>query len=141
MKFNGTTWMNVGLPGFSAGSVEFTSLAFSPTGEPYVAYLDYLNDHKATVMRYDSVLTGINAQDVSKLSVYPDPATNNITIETSGKTKESMLAIVNVAGQELFTSQITLPRTQLDITSLPAGVYFLRLTSEKTVEVCKIIKW
>jgi len=75
-----------------------------------------------------------------KLSVYPDPATNNITIETSGTTKESVLAIVNVAGQELFTSQITRPRTQLDITSLPAGVYFLRLTSEKTMAVGKIIK-
>ncbi len=31
----------------------FTSLAFSPSGQPYVAYQDYLNSYKATVMTFD----------------------------------------------------------------------------------------
>ena len=43
MKFDGTNWVNVGSAGFSAGESEYESLAFSPSGQPYVAYQDYLN--------------------------------------------------------------------------------------------------
>ena len=43
MKFDGTNWVNVGNVGFSAGEADYTSLAFSPSGQPYVAYEDYAN--------------------------------------------------------------------------------------------------
>jgi hypothetical protein len=55
MKFDGTNWVNVGNAGFSAGGSWCTSLAFSPSGEPYVAYGDYGNSYKATVMKFDGV--------------------------------------------------------------------------------------
>jgi len=48
-------WGPVGSAGFSAGPANYTSLAFGPDGAPYVAYEDYGNGQKATVMRYDSV--------------------------------------------------------------------------------------
>lgn len=44
-------WQNVGPAGFSAGAVEYTSIAFSSTNEPYVAYKDYANGYKATVKK------------------------------------------------------------------------------------------
>jgi len=50
-------WKNVGNAGFSAGEAESTSLAFSPSGEPYVAFyvafMDWGNFSKATVMKFD----------------------------------------------------------------------------------------
>jgi len=57
MRFNSVSgaWELVGSPGFSAGTVNYTSLAFGPGGAPYVAYQDWGNSHKATVMRYNSV--------------------------------------------------------------------------------------
>jgi hypothetical protein len=33
-------WLNAGNAGFTPGSAEFPSLAFSPAGVPYVAYYD-----------------------------------------------------------------------------------------------------
>jgi len=47
---------------------------------------------------------------------------------------------MNVNGQQLITRHITEPKTVIDISSLPSGVYFVRLTGDKTVEVGKIIK-
>ncbi|HZL27849.1 MAG TPA: IPT/TIG domain-containing protein [Acidobacteriaceae bacterium] len=44
------SWVTVGSAGFSAGEADHTSLAFSPNGTPYVAYEDYGNSYKATVM-------------------------------------------------------------------------------------------
>ena len=53
MKFDGTNWVNVGNAGFSAGEAGWSSLAFSSSGQPYVAYTDYGNSDKATVMTFD----------------------------------------------------------------------------------------
>jgi len=36
-------WKNVGNTCFSAGKAEYTSLAFSTTGEPYVVFKDWAN--------------------------------------------------------------------------------------------------
>ncbi len=47
------TWQTVGTAGFSAWDVEYTSLAFSNSGEPYVAFRDDGNSEKATVMKFD----------------------------------------------------------------------------------------
>jgi Secretion system C-terminal sorting domain len=71
---------------------------------------------------------------------FPNPATDKITIETSGETKEGNLSIVNIQGQELITRQLSENKTVIDISTLPNGVYFMRVTNDKTVEVGKIIK-
>jgi hypothetical protein len=72
--------------------------------------------------------------------IYPVPTTDKITIETSTTPVKSHLSIMNLNGQELMTCQITSSKTHLDISNLPGGVYFVRLTSERMVEVGKIIK-
>jgi hypothetical protein len=140
MKLAGTDWINVGNAGFSADTVAYTNLAFSPTdGRPYVAYMDYGQTQKATVMYYGAS-AGIYELQSSQISIYPNPATDKITVEISGALKETNLAIVDMEGQQLITRQLTEPKTQIDISNLPSGVYFVRVTNDKTVEVGKITK-
>jgi hypothetical protein len=139
MKFDGTNWVNVGMAGFTGGNAFYTSLAFSPAGKPYVAYMDYANSTKATVSKYDYP-TGINVIKHPQLLFYPNPATNKITFEFSGATKENVVSIVNIEGQELITRQISEPITTIDVSTLSSGVYFVRLTNDRTVEVGKIVK-
>ena len=85
---------------------------------------------------------GINKNEstLNILKFYPSPANNNITVETSAFTGISSLAIVNVYGQELMEHQLTDQKTQIDISSLSPGVYFIRLTNGVTVEVGTLIK-
>ena len=55
-RFDGTSWVDVGTPSFSVGSGKTagTSFAFNPsTNEPYVAYTDPGDSHKAYVMKFD----------------------------------------------------------------------------------------
>jgi hypothetical protein len=47
---------------------------------------------------------------------------------------------MSIGGQQLITRQITRPVTQIDISVLPAGVYLVRMTSDKTVATGKFIK-
>jgi hypothetical protein len=140
MKFDGTNWVNVGNAGFSEGTAAWTSLAFSPNGEPYIAFQDNVDSNRATVMKYDSVMVGINNLKKSKLSVYPNPATDKITIETSPTPTKSQLSILNLTGQELISQQVSGRKTVTVINSLPSGVYFVRVTNDRTVTVGKIIK-
>jgi hypothetical protein len=53
MKFDGAGWVDVGLAGFSPGQASYPSLAFD-NGTPYVAFQDYTNSYKASVMKFDA---------------------------------------------------------------------------------------
>ena len=76
----------------------------------------------------------------SMFTVYPNPANDKIIIETTTLSALGNLSISNLDGQQLITHQITRSITQFDISGLPAGVYLVRLTSDKTVATGKFIK-
>ena len=91
---------------------------------------------------YYHTIMGINDYMVPSkcIVLFPNPSSDFITIETSELPTPSQLSISNLNGEELFTRQITSPKTQLDISSLPSGVYFVRLTCEKKAATGKFIK-
>ncbi len=49
MKFNGSSWVNVGVTGFGGRS----SLAIDGSDKPYVVFTDATHSNKATVMKYN----------------------------------------------------------------------------------------
>jgi DNA-binding beta-propeller fold protein YncE len=127
----------VGNAGFSAGEVDYTSLAFNGSGgQPYVAYVDYANSQKATVMKYDFP-TGFNELQHSPLSFYPNPASTTLTVVT---TSTGSLLILNANGQSQLQQEITNPITTIDVSTLANGVYVVKVFGEKGVEVGKFIK-
>jgi hypothetical protein len=142
MKYDGTNWVNVGSAGFSDGIIGWSlSFAFNPSDyHPYVAYKDEGDSSKATVMKYDSVYVGLKEQQKSQFLLYPNPASDKITIETTATPTQSQLSILNLNGEEVLTRSLIKPKTQIDISNLSSGVYFMRLTSDKTVEVGKFVK-
>jgi len=74
------------------------------------------------------------------MNIYPNPVNENLNIEVSSLAKNSLFSLSSVNGQELLQKQITTAKTQIDISTLPSGIYFIRFISDKTVEVEKIIK-
>jgi photosystem II stability/assembly factor-like uncharacterized protein len=76
----------------------------------------------------------------ANLKIYPSISSDKITIETRETPASNKLSILNPNGQQLITRPITEPRSVVDISNLPNGVYFVRLTNEKAVEVGKFIK-
>jgi photosystem II stability/assembly factor-like uncharacterized protein len=75
-----------------------------------------------------------------RLLIYPNPSSGNITIKTTGKNSPVELTVWNLNGQELINRQITEPLTQLNVSSLPAGVYEVKIVGEQEVQVGKFIK-
>jgi hypothetical protein len=74
------------------------------------------------------------------ITIIPNPAKEKITISHPSLTGNSRLSIFNVSGEKVIERQPTDNETQLDISALPRGVYFVKVQDEKRVEVTKLIK-
>jgi uncharacterized delta-60 repeat protein len=119
------------------------AVAIQHDGKILVGGEIYINDTigRLALARY---ISGLNIGEIdnpnNSILIYPNPSTGRLTVETSLTPANSQLTIMNLCGQQLITRQITSPKTQIDISSLPSGVYFVRITDDKTVEVGKSIK-
>jgi CubicO group peptidase (beta-lactamase class C family) len=92
----------------------------------------------------DSIfLTGVNEKNnlrIEELTIYPNPSKDKITIPSFTKAGNTQLSIFNISGEKVMERQLTDNETQIDISALPRGVYFVKLQNEKMVEVGKMVK-
>lgn len=93
------------------------------------------------VAYYTSLTTGIenyNATNASfKLS--PNPATATLQITTSVKTP-SAFTITNTVGAVVMSGAVNSPTQTLNISDLPTGLYYVKLTADGMSTVQKFIK-
>ena len=71
------------------------------------------------------------------ITISPNPATTTLTIQTP---LTSTIEIFNLEGQCIKTLLKAQPTTTIDVSGMPAGIYFIKATSEKGTEVRKFVK-
>jgi hypothetical protein len=74
--------------------------------------------------------TGIeNTPAGNNIAVYPNPATNQLTIYNSGQQKIKEAEIFNIFGKKTGNYQLSTvdSKSYIDISNLPAGLYLIRL--------------
>jgi hypothetical protein len=74
------------------------------------------------------------------ITIVPNPSKDKITISVQDLSGNTQLSIFTVSGKKVMEKQIQEFETQLDISALPRGVYFVRVQDEEIVEVGKIVK-
>ncbi len=93
---------------------------------------------------YSSFITGIAniGPNKSCLSVFPNPATEKITIERSEPITNmiSSIIIYGMDGREMIRQQGQGSRSEINVSSLPNGSYFIRLISKERIEFGKFVK-
>ncbi len=85
----------------------------------------------------------ISGSGNSLLKVYPNPTSGNINIELNGgqETSEANIEIISMRGERILSYALKNEKKhQLSISDQPAGVYFIRLISEVSIETAMIIK-
>jgi hypothetical protein len=127
MTFDGSSWVNLGIPGFTVDTVAWTRLRFSQVGQPYVAFNDWSNSKKVSVMMYDGPL-GVKEIQKPTLSLYPDPAWDFLTIDLGipGNNMNRM-EIYNIIGSQVMTIDFSGGTAHLNIQSLAPGIYFVKV--------------
>lgn len=74
------------------------------------------------------------------LEIYPNPFTTGITIFSPGETLNGQLTIMNASGKVVYKTQLNQSNTDIDLQTLPNGIYFLNYVSENQQMVKKLIK-
>jgi hypothetical protein len=84
---------------------------------------------------------GIEDDQKSGAIVYPNPAHDKAYVVLNSKTgKFNTLELFRPNGQLVYTTKSSDVRSDLDLSMLTSGVYFLRISSENSTVVKKIIK-
>jgi hypothetical protein len=82
---------------------------------------------------------GIDEQQMSKVSVFPNPALDGV-VYIQNISNVSRLSVVNILGQQIRTESVSGEQHRLDLSSLPAGQYFIMLSNPQgVVETVKIV--
>lgn len=79
--------------------------------------------------------------DLSSITVYPNPATDVISINNPTSINYDQISLFDNLGQRKTTIQsVNAVNIDLDITALPKGIYYLRFTQYQVSGVLKILK-
>ena len=72
------------------------------------------------------------------ISIYPNPATDNLTIETNFN-EEHRLEIINLLGQTIYTTYIG-RKSVINTSNFASGLYILKIYTDKEIVVKKFVK-
>lgn len=72
-----------------------------------------------------------NLTDAS-FSVYPNPATDQLMLVWNGKTMEKQIEMSDQLGRVIFSTNSSDGQYSMDLTNVPKGFYFVRLTDKLT---------
>jgi hypothetical protein len=141
---NGTLIDSIAYSGYgnSADGDNFAKLGTSRNNDRYfkgaiddVKIFNCVLDMEEIDSLYTHILNIKNETDIVK--VFPNPATNNITIESP---QQVLFEILNIQGQKILQQQLQQGKTDIDISVLAKGFYILRLNSYDKTEVLKFLK-
>jgi hypothetical protein len=104
-----------------------------------VAFYDGTNPAYAPVLnlKYGQTPTSINNVENNSIAVYPNPASNLLTIETGGQDISS-IKVFDLLGKEL--NGIKVNQNTVNIAGLTNGIYVLQLEVGKDVVVRRFVK-
>jgi|GEM_PF-1048293 len=94
----------------------------------------------STVVQNVINCTGVNEHTVlSSLNTYPNPTTGEFSIE-SNNTLTKSIEIIDVAGKVVSTSTSNKEVVKLSLKDLSNGIYYVKIRSNSSVEVIKVVK-
>jgi len=119
---------------YIAGCYNSPTLAFC-----YASFLSSAQEYEMFLAKLDtSIFSGINEiNDRFFTSLSPNPAINQITLETD---KKATIEIFNIEGQQIISLIADGIETSIDISDFARGMYFVKVMTGKEFSVRKFVK-
>ncbi|RIA09399.1 putative secreted protein (Por secretion system target) [Flavobacteriaceae bacterium MAR_2010_72] len=121
---------------FCVDSVVYSALPYEPSNNTVTC-----SNSSARLASQSNDAFGSTETRTTVVKVYPNPAKKLLQISLEGFEKHTSISILNSNGIELYTKEFIAPKGQLDISSLPNGLYFIKVQDQKhNVKVMRFIK-
>ncbi|ROI05610.1 T9SS C-terminal target domain-containing protein [Chryseobacterium sp. G0240] len=145
--WNINTWYRFKVEGTSANMKYYLNDVLIYTGAPMstnnIDQIRFVHDNWSGTAYIDNIKinneSSLSTKDIAKnsetLSIYPNPATDIIKINTSNKIKH--VEVYDLTGKRM---NVTLDRDKVDVRNLSAGVYLLNVETEGRNFTEKFIK-
>ncbi|MCC7453571.1 MAG: T9SS type A sorting domain-containing protein [Crocinitomix sp.] len=120
---------------------EYSEIVFEPFNGEFTNQVDIaitLADLGLKVKLGCEIYLGDDSEELTTLSVYPNPATNELSISISEEMVNAVYTITDLAGKTVLTDNFTTTFMNVDLSSLVAGQYILTVSSENEVMTEKI---
>jgi photosystem II stability/assembly factor-like uncharacterized protein len=84
----------------------------------------------------------IKKQQTNNLNICPSPAKENITIKINelGSNINGTIFIYGMGGQEMIQQQVGGTSSEINVSLLPKGIYFIKLVNNEKIDFGKFIK-
>ena len=80
-----------------------------------------------------------NVEDFVNMTLAPNPATSQVRINVSGFAGKAECSILDMSGRVVYSTDITAGESVINLNNVPAGAYFVRVTSNNFSKVEKLI--
>lgn len=120
------------------GVTYYNPFLYEITLDSGIRYLTFTNSN-GDQARYSNQLLNVNEQEITAVSLFPNPVLNNLTIETTATIEKE--SIHSITGQLVKQDFHLLESSTINMENVVAGIYFVKLTTvDGTVSIHRIIK-
>ena len=126
---------------FSPDTVGLPNDQFGSTGFVDFVYFNeklWFAPNAVDIYVQDAAAAGVQDHEKLNAKVYPNPASNSLTIENDMPLES--ITVFNSLGEII---EMAIPNSKmhfLDLSAIPNGIYMVRITSNKQTETVKIVK-
>ena len=109
---------------------------------PIASAADFDTFFSAHGLTHKTCLSGISEANLSaSISVFPNPAVNNVTIETANNQTIQNVKVYDVLGKLLMEQAVNnLERVELTVSNLEKGIYYMEISTEAGKAIKKFNK-
>lgn len=118
-----------------------TLLAGSIIRNTAYIYFDY-NPAVATNTTKTTIASAVKVIEIVPsvgFNIYPNPTKGRLTIELKEAATNASLNIINAIGETIYQSLIKKEKTDIDLSAISAGIYFIQVRNEDAIYTQRII--
>lgn len=101
---------------------------------PFIDHPEFVN------LIWDPGAASVHEKTTSHIRVFPNPAKDKIQVSYFGKQAVDRVEILDLFGRVVLRKEAKKGNIQLDVSGLSKGIHFLRLLTEKGVEIKRFVK-